>query len=143
MERYKNVKLHCLEAARNSWQVKCFPPYVIGFKNSESFMMMMPSFISNREMINQFLDTVSSEEEWDSMAFFNHTGDGDFMVTLILPDGVFVSKAEIINDFGGLSLGDFSKWQDVNDAGDENISLNRCLSRDVGNAIQKRMKNYG
>ena len=140
MDRYKNVKLHCLEVARNSWKARHCTPYVLGFKNGESFMMLMPGFITNREMINKFVDTVSPEEEWDAMSIFNHTDEGNIEVTLVLPGRLLVATAEIIHDFGGLSLGDFSNWQNVDDEG---VSLSHCLSRDVGNAIQKRMKNYG
>ena len=140
MDRYEKVKLHCLEAAKNSWQARHCPPYVIGFKNCESFMMLMPGFISNREMINQFVETVSSEDEWDAVSIFNHTDEGNIAVTLVTPERVLVATAEILHDFGGLSLGDFSDWQN---ADDEDISLKNCLSRDVGNAIQKRINNYG
>ena len=140
MDRYKNVKIHCLEAAINSWQVSYYPPYVIGFKNSESFMMLMPSFISNREMINQFIDMASSEEQWEAVSIFNYTDEGNIVVTLVTSERVLVATAEIIHDFGGLSLGDFSDWQD---ADDENISLSRCLSHDVNNATEQRINNYG
>ena len=135
MDRYKDVKNHCLEAARNSWQAGYYPPYVIGFKNSESFMMLMPRFISNREMINKFMDTVSSEKEWDAMSIFNHTDEGNIVVTLVLPGRLLVATAEIIHNSDGLSLGNFSDWQDVDD---ESVSLSHRRSRDVGNAIQKK-----
>ena len=140
MDRYEKVKLHCLEVARNSWKARHCTPYVIGFKNGESFMMLMPGFITNREMINQFVETVSSEDEWDAMSIFNHTDEGNVVVTLVTPERVLVATAEIIHDFGGLSLGDFSDWQN---ADDEDISLKNCLSRNVGNASQKRINNYG
>ena len=130
MDRYEKVKLHCLEVARNSWEARHCTPYVIGFKNGESFMMLMPGFITNREMINKFVDTVSPEEEWDAMSIFNHTEEGNIVVTLVTPERVLVATAEIIHGFGGLSLGDFSDWQN---ADDEDISLKNCLSRDVVN----------
>ena len=140
MDRYKNVKIHCLEAAINSWQVSYYPSYVIGFKNSESFMMLIPRFISNRDMINQFMDTVSPDEEWVAMSIFNHTDEGNVEVTLVTSERVLVATAKIIHNFGGLSLGDFSEWQD---AADENISLSCCLSLDVNNATEQRINNYG
>ena len=81
-------------------------------------------------MINQFMDSVSPDHEWDAMSIFNHTDEGNIVVTLVTPERVLVAIAENIHDFGGLSLGDFSDWQN---ADDEDISLKNCLSRDVVN----------
>ena len=140
MGKYEKVKLECFRIARTSWRINQHPPFVVGFKNSERFTMLMSRFSSNQEMQVKFFETISSSDDWDAIAMFNSEGKGVMTITLIVPDKMMTTSADIIDDYGGVYLSDFSEWQDL---GNSNISLRDCINRDVGNAIQRRAVNYG
>ena len=140
MGKYETVKLECLRAARIAWRINQHPPFVVGFKNGESFTMLMPRFSSNQEMQVKFFETISSSDDWDAIAMFNSEGKGVMTIILVVPDKTMTTSADIIDDYGGVYLSDFSEWQDL---GGSNMTLSHCLSRDVGNAIQSRVENCG
>ena len=144
MDKYEKLKLECLRIARISWRTNQHPPFVVGFKNGEIFPIPMPSFIHSQDMLVTFIEVVSSEVsldgDWEATALFHQVGKGNMTITLIGPEKMMTTEADIVDDYGGVYLSDFSEWQDL---GNSNITLSHCLSRDVGNAIQRRMENYG
>ena len=91
-------------------------------------------------MQETFLETISSESDLDATAFFHQADIGNLTITLIMQGKVIMTTADIIDDYGGVYLSDFSEWQDVSKS---NISLGDCLSRDVVNAGLGRVVNYG
>ena len=140
MDKYEKLKLECMRLARISWRINQHPPFVVGFKDGENFMMVLPSFIYNQAMLNTFIETIALDGDWDATALFHQMGKGNMTITLIVPDKIMTTSADIIDDYGGVYLSDFSQWQEHSK---DNISLSHCLSRDVGNAIQRRVANYG
>ncbi len=141
MDKYRKFKLECMRLARISWRINQHPPFVVGFKDGENFMMVMPPFIYNQAMLITFLETISSEEDWDAIALFNFGGSGSMVITLLVGDKLMTTSADIIDDYGAAYLSDFSEWQDLGSS--NNITLSHCISRDVVNSIQKRAVNYG
>lgn len=144
MDRYKKFKLECMRLARLSWRTNQSPPFIIGFKNDETFPIPTPSFIYSQDMLATFLEVISSEVsldgDFDAMALFHQVGKSNMTITLIVPDRALTTSADIIDDYGGVYLSDFSKWQELESG---NINLSHCLSRDVGNAIPKKAVNDG
>ena len=140
MDKYENIKLECLRLARISWRTNRYPPYVVGFKDGEILPIPMPSFIYNQVMLAKFLETVSSEGDLDAIAYFHQADIGNLTITLIIQGRVMMTTADIIDDYGGVYLSDFSEWQDISKG---NINLGNCLSRDVVNAGLGRVVNYG
>ena len=113
MDKHENIKLECLRLARISWRTNRYPPYVVGFKDGEILPIPMPSFIYNQVMLAKFLETVSSEGDLDAIAYFHQADIGNLTITLIIQGRVMMTTADIIDDYGGVYLSDFSEWQDL------------------------------
>ena len=113
MNKYENIKLECLRLARISWRTNRYPPYVVGFKNGEILPIPMPSFIYNQVMLAKFLETLSSEGDLDATALFHQADVGNLTITLIIQGRVMTTSADIIDDYGGVYLSDFSEWQEL------------------------------
>ena len=112
-DQYKDIKSSCLKIAQTSWRTNKYPPYIIGFKNGEILPIPMPSFIFNQAMQETFLETISAESDFDATAYFHQADIGNPTITLIMQGKVMTTSADIIDDYGGVYLSDFSEWQDL------------------------------
>ena len=112
-DQYDDIKSSCLKIAKSSWRINKYPPYIIGFRDGETLSIPMPSFIFNQAMQETFLETISSEGDLDATAFFHQADIGNLTITLIMQGKVMTVSADIIDDYGGVYLSDFSEWQEL------------------------------
>ena len=133
------LKADCIDIAKQSWLINQHPPFVVGFKGEHQFPMMLPGFSTTQAIQDRFLEIVTESEDWDGIAIFTVSDKRGYQIKLIVPDKIVTATADIIDDYGGVSLTDFGCWQRVDETG---ISLTDCINRDVDNACKRRLK-YG
>jgi len=129
----ENIKHECLRIARLSWQNNQRQSYVVCFREEEYFTAMLPRFVFAPEMLKTYLDALALEENWDAMALFRRLRGG-VNITLLAGSKMFSSTADIIDDYGAVTLSDFTPWEECD-------SLERCVANDVNNALLRRVEN--
>jgi len=127
------LKLECLRIARLSWQNNNRQSYVVCFRDNEYFTALLPEFVFNREMLKTYLDALNSEEDWSAMALYRLT-HAALTITLIMGTMMVSCTADIIDDYGGITLCDFTPWVECD-------SLESCVANDVNLALTRRMEN--
>jgi len=130
------LKADCIDIAKQSWMINQYPPFVVGFKGEEKYPLKLPGFSISNDVLDRFIEIVSECEEWDAIAVYTSNGNREFKIKLIMPDKVLTATADIIDDYGGVTLSDFSDWQDDKN---EKITLAGCINHDLDNAYKRRV----
>lgn len=129
------LQADCIDIAKQSWLVNHLPPFVVGFKGEQQFPMMLPGFSTTQVIQDRFLEIVTESEDWDGIAIFTTNGKREYQIKLILSGKIITATADIVDDYGGVSLTDFGHWQVIDKTG---ITLTDCINRDLNNSYKRR-----